>query len=277
MRKMKIVAVLAASMLGLSVAGVAVAAKPLEGGGTLCGSGQRAIVHNPGQANFFVRNAYWKGKGNACVQTNGNASFKLIKAPTPSTDVVAFPDLTRGCHWGECTPNTDIPVRVSHIRMLRSYVVTAHRPWGSWDKAYDLWFGTRRISDTSHPDAAELMVWNDEHGACCGLASDATKVFISGKWWWRTYWTMHDRSVDQQYGGVHWQYIQYRLVHSRPSMHVNLKAFINDAERMNLIRQRWWLECVEYGFEIWSGGVPKQNLGRGLQVTHYELHFKPTR
>lgn len=253
---------------------------PTPGAAVLCGHNERAVVHDivPGRHGrthqtmpFYVRNAYWKGTGESCVRTNGHASFTVLKTPTAANDVVAFPNIGRGCHWGYCTPQTRIPLPLRNIKSEYSYVSTANRPWGSWNKAYDIWFGTQREVQ-QHPDGAELMIWLDWHGHCCGLASDANRVHIDGKCFIRTYWQMHDRSTAR-HDHVHWNYIQYRLCQPRSSLHVNIADFIHDAERIGQIQRSWWEETVEFGFEEWYGGYFAHTVG-GLRVNDFRLHLR---
>lgn len=275
----KCVAIFAAvlALIGLTMsAAFAAPTKPLSpphggplvhhGPGVYCGSGARVLVRGAG-VPLFIRNAHIGGRGPACVRTNGQPSFRIRSVPKAGGDVVSFDDLTYGCHWQYCTPGTVLPLRVSKIRSMHSSVRTAGAPWGTYNRSYDVWFNRRYNPKALHPNGAELMIWNGTHGGCCGLASNATRVRIDDKWWIRTHWVMHDRSDGLRYNGVRWNYIQYRLVHPRRAMHVNVADFMRDAERIGQIRRSWFMQCAEYGFEEWFGGP-------GLRVVNYHMHIR---
>lgn len=229
---------------------------------TLCGHNEHVLVHRPRGRFYQVRNPYWLGRGRACVGVNvKRPGFEVLKTPTSGPDVTSYPDIFRGCIWGICTPDRRIPAEVSHIRQLRSTWATREGVWGTWNASYDLWFSKQRMTK-GRADGAELMIWLNDHGRCCNLATDAHKIHLDGHWWWYSTWRMHARHARYT---AHWTYIQYRLVHPRWKVrNLNVKAFLDHARRMHLIQRSWWLDTVGAGFEIWWGGV-------GLTTTNFRL------
>ena len=225
---------------------------------TLCGHNAHALVQDRAGKWYQIRNPYWRGRGKSCIRSVDGPGFRVTGTPQPDPygRVVAFPDILRGCIWHICTPNSNIPIRVSAIgRAETTWHTTAHAS-GTWNVAYDIWFGKHRMTQ-GHADGAELMIFLREHGACCFL-HDAQRLRV-GKY---QYWLMHWNAYDPDFG-VSWNYIQFRRV--VPTSRVNglrLQLFIRRCERLGLIRPSWWMENVEAGFEVWSGG-------RGLATTRF--------
>jgi cellulose 1,4-beta-cellobiosidase len=225
----------------------------------ICKSNGSLIAHTrQAGTGYVVRNAYWLGQRPQCITNRGNLSnFRVVQRPgyDPAGRVVAYPDIFRGCIWNICSPQADLPRRVSALGRPRATWHTSEHATGTWNAAFDIWFGKKRMV-TGQADGAELMIWLNEHGGCCALQQGAPKVLIDGQLWWLSHWTAH-------HNGKSWNYIQFRRVHR--TWHVNnlkLYPFIRRIEHLGLVRPGWWIENIEAGFELWNGG-------RGLATTKY--------
>jgi hypothetical protein len=229
---------------------------------TLCDHAEHRIVYGPNGRAYQVRNAYWHGTRTMCITNNGlRPNFTVTSPPgaDPQGLVSAYPDTFRGCIWHICSPNAGIPIQVSDISTLTSTWHTRQGVRGSWNAAYDLWLGKRRMI-TGQADGAELMIWLNRHGSCCRLPRHAPTVRVDGY----KFRLLHWRHYSAEWG-VSWNYIQFRLVHPRWRIdHLALKPFIVRSVKRGLVRSRWWLENVTAGFEIWHGG-------RGLQTTDFRV------
>jgi cellulose 1,4-beta-cellobiosidase len=233
---------------------------------TLCGPNQHMIVHSRYSGTpYQIRNAYWRGQRPQCIRnTGGLTSFVVTQGPghDPGGRVVAYPDILRGCIWNICSPHAGIPLRVSAIGYPVTTWHTSENASGTWNAAYDIWFGKTRMT-RGHADGAELMIWLNEHGGCCAVQPGAPKVWIDGHPFRLSHWRTHDPT-----SGVSWNYIQFRLI--RRTWRVDslrLRPFIRRCERMGLIRRSWWMENVEAGFELWSGG-------QGLATTNFWVSMR---
>lgn len=233
---------------------------------TLCGHNEHLPVHAMGGGlTYQVRNPYWRGTGKACIETTRGAGFTVLRTPRPGDNVVAFPDIFRGCIWGICTPDHSFPIRASHVHKLYGSWYTREGASGTWNASFEMWFGKQRLVN-DHANGAELMVWLNHHGACCALARGYKRLRIDGRTWLLTHWRATDHSVRTRHSGMKWNYIQFRLVHPRWKInHLDLKKFITISIRRGLIRRSWWMENVGAGFEIWRGGV-------GLATTRFRVH-----
>jgi hypothetical protein len=225
--------------------------------GVLCGPHNHLVV----SSQYMLRNTYWRGTGNTCIEHQRPTGFVVTRTPrrtTPHEKVTTFPDIYRGCIWNMCTPHTRIPIQTNRIHHIWTRWHTVERATGTWNAAYELWFGKHRQTQ-GHADGAELMVWLNRHGACCVLHRHAPIVRIDGYKFYVQKWRAYDPDFD-----LRWNYIQFRMVHPRWKVdHLDLKPFIRYSERHNWVRPTWWLENVGAGFEIWHGGV-------GLRTTQFE-------
>jgi len=226
----------------------------------LCGLNERMNVRGQFSTQYQIRNTYYRGQRPMCIQNVGGlANFSVTQQPgyAPTGRVAAFPDIFRGCIWNRCSPNPGIPIKVSAVGHLVSTWHTTESAHGSWNAAYEMWFGKRRMT-TGQADGAELMIWLNEHGTCCALQRGAPKVWIDGRRFWLSHW----RACSHKWH-VCFNYIQFRLVHRTwRADRLRLKPFISRCVRIGLIRPGWWMENVGAGFEIWSGG-------RGLATTRF--------
>jgi cellulose 1,4-beta-cellobiosidase len=217
--------------------------------------------HRP---TYVVRNPYWRGTGKTCIETTRGAGFRVLRTPRPSYNVTAFPDIFSGCIWNFCSAQRTFPVRVKHIRHIYGTWHTRELAPGTWNAAFELWLGKKRMI-MGHADGAELMIWINHHGQCCALAHDYKRVHIDGRTWLFSHWRARDRSVGLPYSGMKWNYIQFRLLHPRWKVnHLDLRKFVGASVRRGLIKPQWWIENVEAGFEIWKGGV-------GLATTKFRV------
>jgi cellulose 1,4-beta-cellobiosidase len=227
-------------------------------GSTLCLKSQHLIVHNRFGTRFQIRNSYWRGQRRQCIHNSGDRdNFTITQRPgfDPAGRVVAFPHIFRGCAWKICSPNAGIPIKVSAIGHLVTTWHTRENAPGTWNAAYDIWFGKRRMT-TGQPTGAELMIWLNHHGRCCALQHGAPKVWIDGRPFRLSHWIA-------RHNGLSWHYIQFRMIHKTWHVdHLRLRPFIRRCVRLGLIRPWWWMENVEAGFELWSGG-------QGLATTRF--------
>lgn len=232
---------------------------------SICGRHNHVLTYwRPYWRHYLVRNTYWLGTGVTCVSVRPHhrPGFVVTRTPAPTRGyerVTTFPDIFRGCIWNMCTPRTNIPIQVRHLRSVSASWRTVERARGMWNAAIESWFGTHRQT-RGHADGAEMMVWLNHHGGCCVLWRNAPIVRIDGYRFYVQHWRPYDAGFN-----VSWNYIQFRMVRTRWKVwNLKLRPFINYSIRHGLIRRSWWLENVGAGFEIWHGGV-------GLRTCNFHL------
>ena len=232
-------------LAGAILAAAAPAACSSGGATTLCHSD----THPVGGGTYTVMNNEWHSNANQCITTDGTASFTVTNSAIANSLHGApggYPLIYRGCHWGACTPDSGLPIRVSSIRA--GTVVTSWRttqPGGSnrYNVTYDIWFN-RTPTTSGQPDGAELMIWLNRHGPIPAGPLVAGGVSIDG------------RSYDVYLHQGRWNLITYLMTTGATSVRqLDLWPLVADSVSRGYIQPSWYLISVESGFELWRGGT----------------------
>ena len=222
---------------------------------TLC----RSQTHPVSGGTYTIMNNEWHSDADQCITTDGTASFTVANSSIANPihgSPGGYPLIYRGCHWGACTPDSGLPIRVSGIRT--GTVITSWRtaqPGGSnrYNVAYDIWFN-REPTTGGQPDGAELMIWLNRHGPVYPAGSRvASDVSIDG------------RSYHVYLRRWHWNTITYLMTTGTTSVrHLDLQPLVAYAVSQGYIQDSWYLIGVEAGFELWRGGA-------GLAITSFSV------
>ncbi|MEU6037174.1 cellulose binding domain-containing protein [Actinomadura sp. NPDC047616] len=232
--------------LGLLVltAGLAVrVALPAHAATQLCGATDTLSV---GGGQYVAQNNIWGASTPQCITVDGT-SFRVDSSGhqnSTSGAPAAYPSLFKGCHWGQCTSNSGLPVQVGSMPAVTSSWSTTQTGSGAYNVSYDLWYNTTPTT-TGAPDGAEVMIWLNHNGGVQPAGSRvATGVQIAGATW--DVWTAQ----------MDWKYIAYVRTSGTSSVSdLDLRAFTRDAVGRGQIQNSWYLIDVEAGFEIWQGGA----------------------
>jgi hypothetical protein len=216
----------------------------------ICGGSSSA-----GNDRYLVLNNVWGADTTQCLDVaEDTGAFRIASSDHDNgASVAAYPMVFTGCHWGRCTRDSDLPVRVDRIESLTSDWSFRGGGTGTWNATYDLWFHTTPDVNRS-PDGAELMIWLDHGGgANPGATPIARGVPLAGATWdvWHARWA--------------WNHVAY--VRTSPTASVDdldLAAFIRDATTRGYVDRAWHLTAVEAGFELWRGGT-------GLESTEFSV------
>ncbi|HUO57781.1 MAG TPA: hypothetical protein VMV05_06355 [bacterium] len=198
--------------------------------------------------SYVVITNYWSQgscPGSQCVTANtstgawGVTQFTGTCAP----DVASYPAIYAGCHFGQCSPGTNMPILVSNVNCATSSWNFSASNSGSYDIAYDIWFGTS-TNTSSH--SAELMIWLNYLGNAPPAGTlQASNVSIGGY------------TFDIYEGNIGWNYIAYLITGNVTSVtNLDIKAFINDSVSRGYINTGWYLHAIEAGNEFRTGGAP---------------------
>ncbi|HUO57373.1 MAG TPA: hypothetical protein VMV05_04260, partial [bacterium] len=209
---------------------------------------------------YDVQTNYWN-KG-SCPTTqclwidNVTGDFAVTAGDfTCSNTVATYPSIYYGCHFGNCSPGTNLPMAVSLLQCVTSSWTVSTTDTGYWNAAYDIWFSTT-TNTTSYSGGAELMIWMDYMpGTGPGGSLKASGVTIDGATW----------NVNE--GPVGWNYIAY-LANNPVTQFDNMDilAFINDSVSRGYIQPSWYLAAIEAGNELRTGGVPFGSSGFSANV-----------
>jgi glycosyl hydrolase family 12 len=227
----------------LSCEPVGPAAAPVTAGGvTNCDQFGTTDVNGK---EYVVQNNEWNSNQTQCVDVSGTsftvtrANFALPTNGPPAT----YPAIFKGCHWGNCTRSSGMPVQVASLPAVTSdWTVTVPPTGSAFNVSYDLWFN-RASTAEGQPDGTELMIWLDYGGGAQPAGSIVGTVSLGGATWnvWRA--TMG------------WTYVAYQRQTVTTSVKdLDLRAFVADSVARGFIDKSWYLIDIEAGFEIWRGG-----------------------
>lgn len=210
---------------------------------SLCGQWDTYNV-DPNKA-YVVQQNEWGGNFGQCIDVNGTAftvtsgNFNNSTSGAPAT----YPSIFKGCHWGNCTNSSGMPLQVSSLGSVTSSWSTSGAS-GAYDVAYDIWFNTTPTT-SGQPNAAELMIWVNRGGNPQPAGSKVANVTAAGANW--------DVWFSTSFG---WNYVAYLATSPVNAVsNLDIKALTNDAVARGYIKPAWYLIDIEAGFEIWSGGI----------------------
>jgi hypothetical protein len=201
------------------------------------------------QANEYSSSAAFEVTSDGC--SNFDIANAGISQAQPYGVPGGYPSLYKGCHWGDCTWGSGLPVEVSSL--TAGVVTTADDTTtvssGAWDDAYDIWFNSIATGTQGTTTGLEIMVWLDHYGGiqpAGGIV--ATDVVVGGN----TYDVWYSGSGSN--GGT----VSYVLVAPVSHLSFDLAPLADDALARGYMPSTWYLIDVEAGFEVWQGG---QGLG----------------
>ncbi|HEV2634187.1 MAG TPA: RICIN domain-containing protein [Actinocrinis sp.] len=225
---------------GTIVAGAA----PAQADTQICSQFGSASVDN---GAYIVQNNEWGDSIQQCIDvtndgfsvTSGNHNLATNGAPA------AYPSIYAGCHYGNCSSNSGLPLQVSAFGNPQSSVsfTTAS---GQWDSSYDIWFDTAP-NPSGQNDGEELMIWANHAGAPEPAGSQIGTATIEG-----ATWQVWESRMNN--GGIGWNDVSYVRENPTTAITVNLKDFTNDSVSRGYLQPAWYLTSVQFGFEPWQGG-----------------------
>ena len=201
---------------------------------------------------YEVQNNFWNAAatGQECISADtSTGAFSVTTAPNPvptNGAPASYPSIYKGCHWGNCTVNSGLPIQVSNIASVNSSwnISTVA---GAWDASYDVWFNQTPTA-TGQPNGTEVMIWINHSGAPQPFGTQTGTVSINGSTW--AVWTGRPSG-----GGTNWNIISYVDTTPTNSVNFDLKNFFTDAVARGSIQSNWYLIDVEAGFELWQGNA----------------------
>jgi hypothetical protein len=200
------------------------------------------------EGEYRINSNVWGGTpGEQCITAYQNSTYFSVTHSTHNSDgVAAYPFIYKGCHWGGCTSNSNMPVKANEISTAPFvWSIDTNSAGGTWNAAFEAWFS--KTGGTA-PDAAELMIWINYAGGAGPAGSYQGTVCIGGHDWniYFEDWT--------QAGEPGWYYIAYKIASPVNYVKLDLYDFLIDAGSRGLIDFEWYLDNMEAGFEIWRNG-----------------------
>ncbi len=206
------------------------------------------------QGNYVVMNNRWGTSATQCINVTASG-FQIVQQDGTgnlSGAPVSYPAIYLGCHYGNCSPNSPLPMQISQIRSATSSTSETYPGSGTYDAAYDIWLNAD--TNVSGVQDTEIMIWLNHTGSIQPIGSQTGTTSLAGKSW--NVWTGNNGqnnvvSYVANPAGV-------------TSFSFSVLDFINDTLRRGSQygNTSWYLTSIQDGFEPWIGGV-------GLAVSNF--------
>ncbi len=134
---------------------------PASAATQLCGATDTASVSG---GQYIAQNNIWGADTPQCITVDGT-SFTVDSAGHNNATngaQTAYPSFYKGCHWGQCTTNSGLPVRVGDMPSVTSDWSTTQP--SSARTTCRTTSGTTPPGTTTDPDGAEVMIWLNHRG-----------------------------------------------------------------------------------------------------------------
>lgn len=242
MRRLRIIA-LAAALLTSTVATALTAAAPAQAAPVICEKYGSASIQG---GRYIVINNVWGADTTQCIDVNQNGGFTITQSahnkPTNGAPA-AYPAIYAGCHYGNCTSGSGLPMQASSpdFGRLRSSVNYTFAS-GTYNAAYDLWFDPTPRTDGQNT-GAELMIWLNRQGGIQPIGSRVGTANLAGTTW------------EVWFGNTGWNVISYVRTSPATSIDFAIDTFYSDAVSRGYAQRNWYLTSVQAGFEPWVGGA----------------------
>lgn len=155
---------------------------------------------------------------------------------------IGYPVIFYGCHWGQCSPGTVLPMQLSQIHSARSSVDFGFIDGLKYNAAYDIWLDPR--PDAPGAQQLEIMIFFNGKGLD-GTPPDkyAGDVSLGGKDW---------QVVSLGPWGNGGRELIYTSGSRINSWEFDVLDFIRDARSRGLGGDDWYLTSVQAGLECYG-------------------------
>jgi Glycosyl hydrolase family 12 len=180
---------------------------------------------------------------NIGLEITGNPAFRVTSASYQGTiqNVKAYPNASlQGAFPRQIA---------SLINPQASFTWAPNGAPGGWNASIETWIN-QSPTITGHPDGAEIMIWLARQNIYAGDVN-APKVYIDGAWWYFRTWRA---SVNVSGRAIYWNYVHFLRVTPTTSASLKIAPFYSYVESKNLLKPWWYLEFMQAGFELYSGG-----------------------
>jgi hypothetical protein len=222
---------------------------------TLCNSQTASVAGGA----YIVENNEWNSSASECISTDGNADFTVANSSITLSGGApgGYPAIYKGCHWGDCTSNSGLPIQVGSLapgKVTTSWTTT-QPGGGAYDVAYDIWYN-QSPTTSGQPNAEEMMIWLNHTGGVEPAGSVvASNVSLGG----RTYDIWEDQMSS-------WKDVSYVMTSGATSVsNLDIGALAADSVSRGYMTDSDYLIDLEAGFELWQGGV-------GLATDSYSVN-----
>ena len=233
----------AALTLAGSILAPVLATAPAHADTVICDQYGSTKIQN---GRYVVQNNNWGDSTQQCI-TVTSTGFRVTTAShnKPQNGAPgAYPSIYAGCHYGNCSSNSGLPLQVSDGRFntIQTSVSMSYPGSGVYDASYDIWFDPTPRTNGQNT-GAELMVWLNHTGSVQPVGSRVATVNLAGGTW------------DVWYGNSGWNVVSYVRTSPTSSIAFPVHTFYDDMVNRGYAQRSWYITSVQAGFEPWVGGV----------------------
>ncbi|GAA0455652.1 glycosyl hydrolase family 5 [Paractinoplanes deccanensis] len=200
---------------------------------------------------YVVMNNRWGTSAQQCIDVTSTGFTITSQQGTGNTSgaPVSYPAVYYGCHYTNCSPGTNLPMRVSDISSATSRVSYRYVQGATYNASFDIWLDPAPKTDGVNQQ--EIMIWFNRQGSIQPIGSAVGNATIGGRTWqvWRG--SNGSNAV-----------ISYVAPSPIESWSFSVLDFIRDVQNRGAITSSWYLTSIQAGFEPWIGGA-------GLAVTDF--------
>jgi VCBS repeat-containing protein len=202
------------------------------------------------EGKYVVQNNAYNNGGGQTINVTSTGFSILVENGSASTSgaPLAYPSIYVGCHYGNCSPSSPLPVKLSQIHSVTSSITDTYFATGTYDASYDIWLDP--TPKTTGVNQQEIMIWLKDQGPIQPVGSKVATATIDGQNW-------------QVWQGSNGQNNVVSYVASAPITTLtefSVLNFIGDTETRTAqtndpVTNGWYLTSIQAGFEPWNGGV----------------------
>jgi chitodextrinase len=195
------------------------------------------------QGRYVVQNNRWGSTAQQCINVTSTGFSITAQGGSAATNgaPLSYPSVYFGCHYGNCSPGTNLPIQVSQITSATSSISYTY-VGGTYNASYDIWLDP--TPRTTGVNAMEIMIWFNRQGPIQPIGSPVGTATIGGRTW----------EVWRGSNGAN-NVISYVAPSPISSWNFSVLDFINDTRARGAITSSWYLTSIQAGFEPWNGGV----------------------
>jgi Glycosyl hydrolase family 12 len=196
---------------------------------------------------YIVQNNRWNGgvPGEQCIKViDQGPGFAITKqtgsAPT-NGGPVSYPSIYVGCHYGNCSPGTNLPMQVKSIKKAETSIDLKYVGGATFDASYDIWLDP--TPKKTGVNKQEIMIWLNKQGQIQPVGNSVGNVTIANQNW--QVWSGSNGQNDV---------ISYVAPSAVSSMTFNVMDFVADVAKRVKNTGDFYLTSIQAGFEPWQGG-----------------------
>lgn len=189
-------------------------------------------------------NRYGSRSGTQCVAVteSGFRVDRMWGVPDVDWMPIGYPSIFYGCHWGECSPNTSLPMRLSQINTVKSSAAFEFLDGPKYNAAYDIWLDSDPAA--SGIQQMEIMIFFNGNGVGNTSADRlAGEVSIGGRDW---------QVISLGPWGSGGREFIYTGTSRIPAWEFDVMGFVRDVQRRADISDDWYLTSVQAGLECYT-------------------------